>query len=57
MDTNHNDRRDAHGNGNARRTLKMDTGSSRSLTSDFGLDAEGYPVEPPAVHYDRGGEA
>lgn len=55
MDT---EKYDHHGNGNRRRTLKMDTGSSsRSLTSDFGLDAEGYPVEPPAVHYDRGGEA
>jgi hypothetical protein len=58
MDTNH-DTPDHHGNGNRRRTLKMDTGEQggRSLTSDFGLDADGYPVMPPAPHYDRGGEA
>lgn len=56
MDT---EKYDANGNGNRRRTLKMDTGETggRSLTTDYGLTPEGYPVMPPAPHYDRGGEA
>lgn len=55
MDT---EKYDHHGNGNARRTLKADTGEQdmNRLTTDYGLDRDGYPVEPPAVHYDLGGE-
>lgn len=56
MDTDHN-RRDHNGNTD-HRTLKVEQGPTggRRITSDFGLDPEGYPVMPPAPHYDRGGE-
>lgn len=57
MDTNHNDRRDAHGNTDDRRLDRDAVTGGRELTDDFGLDADGYPVMPPAPHYDRGGEA
>lgn len=54
MDT---EKYDHHGNGNARRTLDRDAVTDgRELTSDFGLDADGYPVMPPTPHYSRGGE-
>lgn len=48
---------DANGNTDDR-TLKMDTGETggRRITTDFGLDPEGYPVMPPTPHFDLGGE-
>ena len=48
---------DHHGNTD-RRTLKATTGETggRTISTDHGLDAAGYPVMPPTPHYDRGGE-
>lgn len=47
---------DENGNTDDRRLDRDAVTGGRSLTTDYGLDRNGYPVEPPAPRFDQGGE-